>query len=174
MPVMAAIPRASMGNHAGRPNWKAPAGWERLMYRSYFIQLGLSAVAMFVAMYAMIASIEHFVFNLNTLYMTLLMVAPMAIIMLLFMRDMYKDRRLNIVIVAVSAGVFVAALLGIRTQTPIGDAELMRAMIPHHSGAILMCEQAKLSRPDVIELCRNIVASQRKEIAQMQSLLAGR
>jgi uncharacterized protein (DUF305 family) len=106
--------------------------------------------------------------------MTLLMVAPMAIIMLLLMRDMYKDRRLNMAIVAVSVVVFLAALLGIRTQTPIGDAELMRAMIPHHSGAILMCEQAKLSKPDVIELCRNIVASQRKEIAQMQGLLAGR
>jgi uncharacterized protein (DUF305 family) len=143
------------------------------MYRNYFIQLGLSAVAMFIAMYAMIASIEHFVVNLNMIYMTALMVAPMALIMLFFMRDMYKNLRLNVAIVIGSAVVFLASLIGIRTQTPIGDAELMRAMIPHHSGAILMCEKAKLSRPEVIELCKGIRSSQRQEIAQMQALLAG-
>lgn len=142
------------------------------MYKNYFIQLGLSAVAMFIAMYAMIASLAHFVFNLNNVYMTLLMVAPMAVIMLLMMRDMYKDKRTNAIILAVSAVVFIAALFGIRTQTPIGDDELLRAMIPHHSGAILMCEQAKLSEPDVQALCRGIIDSQKKEIADMQALLA--
>lgn len=142
------------------------------MYKNYFIQLGLSVVAMFIAMYAMIASIEHFVVNLNTIYMTLLMVAPMAVIMLLLMQDMYKDKRMNAIILAVSAVVFVGALLGIRTQTPIGDDELLRAMIPHHSGAILMCEQADLSNPQVQSLCRDIVELQRKEIAEMQAMLA--
>ena len=139
-------------------------------YRSFLIQLGLSAIAMFVAMYAMIATFEHFVFNLNNVYMTLLMVAPMAVIM----RDMYKDKRLNAIVLASSVAVFIAALLGIRTQTPIGDAELLRAMIPHHSGAILMCEQADLSDPKVQSLCRTIVESQRKEIADMQAMLAAR
>lgn len=143
-------------------------------YRSFFIQLGLSAIAMFFAMYAMIATFEHFVFNLNNVYMTLLMVAPMAVIMLLLMRDMYKDKRLNAIVLASSVAVFIAALLGIRTQTPIGDAELLRAMIPHHSGAILMCEQADLSDPKVQSLCRTIVESQRKEIADMQAMLAAR
>lgn len=142
------------------------------MYMNYFIQLGLSAIAMFIAMYAMIASLEHFVVNLNTVYMTLLMVAPMAVIMLLLMQDMYKDKRMNAIILAVSAVVFVGALLGIRTQTPIGDDELMRAMIPHHSGAILMCEQADLSDPQVQSLCRSIIDAQHREIAEMQALLA--
>ncbi len=142
------------------------------MYKNYFIQLGLSAIAMFIAMYAMIASLEHFVVNLNMIYMTLLMVAPMAVIMLLFMRDMYKDKRMNVIVLAVSAIMFVGALLGIRTQTPIGDDELMRAMIPHHSGAILMCEQADLSDPQVQSLCRTIIDAQHREIAEMQALLA--
>ena len=141
------------------------------MYKNYFIQLGLSAIAMFIAMYAMIASLEHFVVNLNTVYMTLLMVAPMAVIMLLLMQDMYKDKRRNAIILAVSSVVFVGALLGIRTQTPIGDDELLRAMIPHHSGAILMCEQAKLSNPQVRSLCNSIIESQRKEIAEMRVML---
>lgn len=142
------------------------------MYKNYFIQLGLSAAAMFISMYAMIASFEHFVVNLNTIYMAVLMAAPMAIIMLLMMRDMYKDRRTNAIILAVSVLLFVGALLGIRTQTPIGDAELLRAMIPHHSGAILMCEQAHLSNPQVQLLCRNITESQRREIDEMQTILA--
>ncbi len=141
------------------------------MYRSFFIQLGISAIAMFLAMYAMIASLAHFSFNLNNLYMTLVMVAPMAVIMLLFMAGMYKDKRMNAIILVVSAVVFVGALLGIRTQTPIGDIELVRAMIPHHSGAILMCEQAKLADPEIDKLCEGIIASQEQGIAQMQAWL---
>jgi len=142
------------------------------MYRNYFIQLGLSAVAMYVAMYAMIASLAHYTFNLNMIFMTLLMVAPMAIIMLLFMRDMYKDKRMNAGIVGVSVLAVAFSFFGIRTQTPIDDTELMRAMIPHHSGAILMCGQAKLSDAEVTELCRGIIESQEREIAQMQAWLA--
>lgn len=141
------------------------------MYRDYFIQLGLSAIAMFVAMYAMIASLHHFVFSLNAVYMTLLMVAPMAVIMLLFMRHMYKDKRMNMVIIAASALVFALSLIGIRTQTPIGDTELVRAMIPHHSGAILMCGEAKLADPEIKTLCTSIIDSQEKEIGEMQAWL---
>ena len=142
------------------------------MYKSFFTMLGLSAVAMFLAMYVMIASLDHFVLNLNMFYMTIVMVAPMAIIMLLFMLHMYKDKRMNTIIVASSAAVFVLVFWLIRTQTPIGDGELLRGMIPHHSSAILMCEQSKLSDPEVIALCDNIVASQKEEIAAMQALLA--
>ncbi len=142
------------------------------MYRSFLLMLGLSAVAMFLVMYVMIASLDHFALNLNMLYMTILMVAPMAIIMLLFMLHMYKDKRMNTIIVASSVGVFVLVFWLIRTQTPIGDAELLRGMIPHHSSAILMCEQSKLSDPEVIALCDKILATQRQEIAQMQALLA--
>lgn len=114
------------------------------MCKNYFIQLGLSALAMFIAMYAVIASLEHFIVNVNTVYMTLLMIAPMAVILLLLMQEMYKDKRMNAIMLAVSTIVFVGALLGIRTQTPIGDDELLRAMIPRHSGTILMCEPAHL------------------------------
>jgi hypothetical protein len=142
------------------------------MYRSFFLMLGLSAVAMFLVMYVMIASLDHFVLNLNMLYMTILMVAPMTIIMLLFMLHMYKDKRVNTIIIASSVAVFVLAFWLIRTQTPIGDTELLRGMIPHHSSAILMCEQSKLSGPEVIALCNNIITSQKAEIAQMQALLA--
>jgi uncharacterized protein (DUF305 family) len=142
------------------------------MYKDFFIQIGLMAGAMFLAMYAMIASLAHFVFNLNTVYMTGLMVAPMAVIMLLMMRGMYKDQRMNLFVIVGSLVLFLLCFFGIRTQTPIGDDELLRAMIPHHSGAILMCEQAKLSNPDVQSLCSSIIASQRKEIADMQAMLA--
>lgn len=126
---------------------------------------------MFIAMSAMIASLDHFVVKLNTIYMTLLMVAPKAVIMVLLMQDMHKHKRMNAVILADSAVVFVGALLGIRTQAPMGDDELLRAMIPHHSGAILMYEQADLANPQVPSLCRDSTDSQRKEIADTQALL---
>ena len=61
-----------------------------------------------------------------------------------------------------------------RTQAAIGDKEFLRSMIPHHSGAILMCEQAAITDPEVVGLCKQIVESQRKEIAQMKAMLARR
>lgn len=142
------------------------------MYKTFFLMIGMSAVTMFLAMYAMIASLAHFVVNLNMIYMTGLMVAPMTVIMLLFMLHMFKDKRMNSIIIASSAVLFVACLFGIRTQTPIGDAGLLRAMIPHHSSAIVICEHAKLSDLDVQALCKSIVVAQKKEIAEMQGLLA--
>jgi uncharacterized protein (DUF305 family) len=59
-----------------------------------------------------------------------------------------------------------------RTQAAVGDRQFLRSMIPHHSGAILMCEQASLTDPEITALCRDIVESQRAEIAKMQALLA--
>lgn len=102
---------------------------EAPIYRSFFVMLGLGAVTMFLATYAMIASL---VFNLNTFYMTGLMIAPMATIMLLSMLHMCKDKRMNATIIASSALDFLLRFFGIRKQTPIGDSELLRAVISHH------------------------------------------
>ncbi|WP_247784711.1 MULTISPECIES: DUF305 domain-containing protein [Bradyrhizobium] len=44
-------------------------------------------------------------------------------------------------------------------------------MIPHHSGAILMCQQAKLTDPEIVRLCGEIERSQRQEIDQMKAIL---
>ena len=141
-------------------------------YRSFAIELVLDFIIMYLVMYTMIASLNHFYFNLNNVYMTLMMVSPMAILMLVFMRSMYPSKRTNLIIGGVAALVFALSFLGMRTQAGVGDKEFLRSMIPHHSGAILMCRQASLKDPEVRALCDEIVQGQEREIAQMKALLA--
>ena len=99
------------------------------------------------------------------------MVAPMAVVMLIAMRSMFPVSRVNWAVVGLAVLVFVASFYAMRTQAAIGDREFLRSMIPHHSGAILMCERASLSDPEVIALCEQIVPSQSAEIARMEAIL---
>ncbi len=141
-------------------------------YRAFAVELTLDFIIMYLVMYTMIASLDHFYFNLNNVYMTLMMVSPMAILMLVFMRSMYPSKRANFLIGGVAALVFALSFFGMRTQAGVGDREFLRSMIPHHSGAILMCRQASLKDPEVRGLCDEIVQGQEREIAQMKALLA--
>jgi uncharacterized protein (DUF305 family) len=136
------------------------------------LELAIDFVIMYLVMYTMIASLDHFYLNINNVYMTLMMVAPMALVMLMAMRSMFPSRRMNLVIVAGAALVFAASFAAMRSQAAVGDEQFLRSMIPHHSGAILMCEEAPLTEPEIIALCDQIIRSQRDEIAQMQAILA--
>lgn len=140
-------------------------------YRNLAIELILHFIIMYLVMYTMIATLDHFYFNLNNLYMTLMMVTPMALLMLVLMRSMYENKRANIVIAIGAVVIFTCSFYAMRSQAAIGDKELIRGMIPHHSGAILMCEQASLTDPEVVALCGEIVEAQKREISQMQSIL---
>ena len=64
------------------------------------------------------------------------------------------------------------AAIRTRTQAAIGDTEFLRSVILYHSGAILMCEQAAITDPEIVGLCDGIVKSQSEEIAQMKAILA--
>lgn len=141
-------------------------------YRALAIEMAIDFVIMYFVMYTMIATLDHLRLNINNVYMTLMMVAPMTIVMLIGMRSMFRSTRANLIVGAAAAVVFIASFTAMRTQAAIGDREFLRSMIPHHSGAILMCEQAALSDPEIIELCRQIVDSQQREIAQMEAMLA--
>ena len=141
-------------------------------YRLLGIEMAIDFVIMYLVMYTMIATLDHFYFNLNNVYMTLMMVAPMTFLMLVFMRSMYQSQRLNWIIGAVAALVFIASFAAMRTQAAIGDKEFLKSMIPHHSGAILMCQQSALADPEIIKLCGEIVKAQETEIAQMKAILA--
>ena len=147
-------------------NGKHGYGYTRLA-----VDTVINFIIMYLVMYTMIATLDHFFINLNNVYMTLMMVAPMTVIMLVSMGSMFGSPRVNLALIAVSVVVFVASFVGMRTQAAVGDAEFLRSMIPHHSGAILMCEQASLSDPEVIELCRGIVQAQEREINQMKTIL---
>jgi hypothetical protein len=140
-------------------------------YKALLGELLIDFVIMYLVMYTMIATLDHFHFNLNTVYMTLMMVAPMTIVMLVAMRSMFRDRRMNIAIGVGAAVVFALSFAGMRTQAAVGDKEFVRSMIPHHSGAILMCQRASLSDPEIVSLCKEIVASQQAEIEQMETIL---
>jgi uncharacterized protein (DUF305 family) len=106
------------------------------------------------------------------LHMTLMMVAPMVVLMIVAMRHMFPSKTANAVLIGVSLIAFFGSFALIRTQTTIGDTSFLRSMIPHHSGAILMCREARLSNPEVIRLCKSIEQSQRQEIDKMKAILA--
>ena len=143
-------------------------------YMMLAVNLGLSLLVMYVAMFAMIWSWGEFIQNVNFFYMALVMWAPMGAIMLATMGGMYRNRSLNAALYLAFAAIFVLSLLGIRQQSLVGDDQFLRSMIPHHSGAILMCREAQLADPQIIALCRRIERSQRAEIDEMRAILARR
>lgn len=138
------------------------------------VNLGLSLLVMYLAMFAMIWSWGEFIQNVNFFYMALVMWAPMGAIMLATMGGMYRNRTLNTALYLAFAAMFVLSLLGIRQQSLVGDDQFLRSMIPHHSGAILMCEEAKLTDPEIRKLCGEIIEAQKEEIAQMKRIMARR
>jgi uncharacterized protein (DUF305 family) len=140
-------------------------------YRMLALNLLLSAVIMYLVMFSMIDGLADFENNINTLYMTLTMVAPMGSLMLATMASMYPNRRLNLVLHVVFVIIFVASLAATRSQALVGDKQFLRSMIPHHSGAVLMCREAALSDPEIAELCQRIAKSQREEIDQMRRIM---
>lgn len=141
-------------------------------YRILAVDSAINALVMFSVMYVMIERFDHLYLNINQFYMTLMMVSPMVILMLFRMGSMYDNKRLNIMTSVVLGVVFVGSFFLIRTQTPVADDQFLRSMIPHHSSAILMCEEASITNPEIIDLCRNIVTSQEQEIDQMLQLLS--
>jgi uncharacterized protein (DUF305 family) len=141
-------------------------------YWMFAVNLLLSLAVMYLVMFSMIDGWGDFRHNLNTFYMALTMVAPMGILMLATMRGMYRRRALNAALYAVLALLFLAALAGTRQQTVIGDRQFIASMVPHHSGAILMCREASLRDPELVKLCERISSSQRREIEQMNAIRA--
>jgi uncharacterized protein (DUF305 family) len=140
-------------------------------YRGLLIMSILSFISMYILMYAMVNSTENIFNNFNQFYMAGLMTAPMILIELLVMRSMYQDKRRNILIIIVSVGGALLFFLFIRQQAAISDQQFLRSMIPHHSGAILMCEQASIQDPEIQTLCAAIIENQREEIDQMEAIL---
>jgi hypothetical protein len=157
--------RADCGQKGGRMVMKNP-------YVSLAVQTIAGGIVMYLVMFVMIDSLSSFYNNLNMFYMTLMMVAPMVLLMVLGMRHMFSSKAANTALVAGSLVVFFGCFALIRTQTTIGDTAFLRSMIPHHSGAILMCSQASISDPEIKSLCGEIIRSQRAEINQMEAILA--
>lgn len=133
--------------------------------------IATSTVVMFVLMYLNVYTLDHVFFSETRLYMVLVMGAAMAVILFGFMFAMYKNRRANVGIFALSAAVFAFSLWLVRSQATVGDVAWMQAVIPHHSIAILTSERANLEDPRVRRLADEIIAAQRRELGEMRALI---
>jgi len=168
----------SKNNHSNMNNNHAHESkknqWSDINNKHYLLLLlmaVLSFISMYALMYSMVDTFDNIYHSLNQVYMASLMTAPMVLIEVSLMRSMYRIKKLNILVIAVSIILLVASFAFIRQQTAIGDEQFLRSMISHHASAILMCEQASLQDPEIQELCNNIVLSQQAEIDQMKAML---
>lgn len=141
-------------------------------YARFGWMIACSTLVMFGLMYLNTYEIAHVHFSQTRAWMALVMGAAMAIVMLGFMLGMYKDRRRNAAIFLGACAVFAVSLWFVRSQATVDDVSYMRAMIPHHSIAIMTSERARIRDARVRKLADGIAATQRKEIAEMEALIA--
>ena len=143
----------------------------QMSYWRFAAMIGTSTLVMFGLMYLNTFAFEHVFWSETRAWMALVMGAVMAVIMLSFMLSMYKSTKVNIAIYLGSVLVFMLALWLVRSQATIGDAEYMKAMIPHHSIAIMTSERAQITDQRVRKLADKIIEAQRREISEMKYLI---
>lgn len=150
------------GEHGGRGD-----------YGRFFAMIATSTVVMFFLMYLHSYQLfDHAWFSETRLFMALIMAAGMMVVMLSFMIRMYRDRTINLAIYGGAALLFVLALWLVRSQTTVSGVDYMEGMIPHHSIAILTSERARIVDPRVRDLADRIIEAQRREIREMEWLIA--
>lgn len=140
-------------------------------YGRFAAMIATSTVVMFGLMYINSYAWDHVRWSETRFYMALLMGGVMAIIMLGFMLNMYKNAKINIGIFVLAIAVFAGSLALVRSQVTVQDSSWMRAMIPHHSIAILTSERAEIDDARVCKLAKGIIEAQKREIAEMDWLL---
>ena len=143
-----------------------------MSYIRFFAMIITSTVIMLALMYLNSFALDHVFFSETRTYMAIYMGAVMAIVMLAFMLGMYTNTRANIAIFVGAAIVFAGSLYLVRSQDTVEDVSWMKAMIPHHSIAILTSSRANISDPRVRKLADNIIEAQKLEIAEMKALIA--
>ena len=142
-----------------------------MSYGRFFAMIITSTVVMFVLMYSTIYSLDHVWWSDTKFFMALYMGATMAVIMLAFMLKMYEDKWVNAAIFGGSAVLFALGLWLAQSQATVQDVDWMKAMIPHHSIAIMTSERAEISDPRVRRLADDIILAQKREIAEMEALI---
>ena len=140
-------------------------------YLRFGLMMATSFVIMYAVMFLNVDVFEHVMLSPTRTYMTFLMIAPMVLVMMGFMWGMYKKKTWNYVIMGVAVVTFVLCYAGLRQQTFVSDVQWMKAMIPHHSSAIMVSEKAHLKDPEAIKLAEEIIEAQEKEIAEMRRMI---
>ena len=159
-------------HHQTAGNSMDDAAMTRGHYKMLALNLAISLAIMYFVMFAMINSLGEFIQNVNFFYMALMMWALMGSLMLLMMSGMYKNKRLNMALHAIFAVILVASFFATRQQWLVGDKQFLRSMIPHHSGAILMCRESNLRDAEIKRLCGEIIPAQQREIDEMKQIMA--
>ncbi|MHA7128701.1 DUF305 domain-containing protein [Algoriphagus namhaensis] len=140
-------------------------------YKKFAGMMLVSFVIMYAVMFLNADVLDHVMLSTTRTYMTILMIAPMAISMMLFMWDMYENKKMNYAILAGATLLFVGTLFMLRNQVLIKDVQWMKAMIPHHSSAIMVSQKADLQDPEARKLAQEIIEAQKREIAQMKEMI---
>ena len=140
-------------------------------YVKFTLMILTSTIVMFIMMYFNTYQLDHVYFSETRAYMALYMGAVMAIIMLAFMSNMYKKTKINLLVYGISVVMFAVGIWGVRSQATVDQVDWMRAMIPHHSIAILTSSRADIEDPRVQQLADDIIKAQKREIAEMQALI---
>ena len=140
-------------------------------YINFSLMILISTIVMYIMMYFNTYQWEHVYFSETRAYMALYMGAGMAVIMLVFMGNMYKKAKLNLMIYGLSVLMFAVGIWGVRSQATVDQVDWMQAMIPHHSIAILTSSRADIEDPRVQKLADDIIKAQKREIAEMQALI---
>jgi len=143
----------------------------KMSYWRFAAMVATSTVIMYGVMYLNTYTFEHVLWSETRAWMAIVMGSVMAIIMLAFMLNMYKKKALNVAILAGGAASFAIALWLVRSQATVDDTDYMKAMIPHHSIAIMTSERAQISDPRVRKLADQIIEAQRREISEMMFLI---
>ena len=140
-------------------------------YLRFALMMATGFVIMYAVMYLNVDVADHIYLAPSRTYMTFLMIAPMAFYMLLFMWKMYPNKTVNYGILGAAVLTFVLCYAGLRQQTFVGDVQWMKAMIPHHSSAIMVSQKAQLTDPEAIKLAEGIIEAQEREIAEMKKMI---
>lgn len=140
-------------------------------YKNLLINLTFSFFIMYIVMFLNITKISHFYISVTRIYMALLMVFPMSILMILSMKDMYTEKKKNMTFILVSTLGFFITLIGLRNQIFVNDNQYIKAMIPHHSSAIMVSENNTYKNPELDQLAKDIIKAQKREIELMQRLI---
>lgn len=142
-----------------------------MTYRRFLAMIATSTLVMFALMYLNTYALDHVAYSQTRTWMALIMGAAMAAVMMGFMWSMYPRKRVNAAILVGSAVVFALSLWLVRSQATVDDVSYMRAMIPHHSIAVLTSERARIRDPRVRELADEIIETQVREIREMRALI---
>ena len=140
-------------------------------YLKFALMMATSFLIMYAIMFTNVAEFDHIMLSTTRTYMTILMMCPMVIVMLLFMWKMYANKKLNIAIISLAILLFFSTLYALRNQVFIDDIKYMKAIIPHHSSAILTSKNASFKDAETQKLADEIIAAQKKEIALMKAYI---